>query len=1271
MKEFTHLYPVQKTLRFELKPIGETENNIESFKNSNLLGVIDRDKKRAENYKIMKKLLDDYYREFIANVLNKKIFNTAELKDIFNIYKETKKKDNDDAKKKDIIKKELNTKQTELRKKIANIFKKHLSEFGLDTYQDLINGKGKGDKRIEPLLLNWLNIKLKDKKITDDDFNEKKDALSEFQGFSTYFTGFQENRDNMFSDKDQTTAIAYRIVNINMIKHFDNCIILDRIKEQFKPLYNELKQLAEIITPEKFGDIFTQEAIDNYNQLIGGDPKDINREGINQKINLYRQKNNLTSKELPIMSQLYKQILSDSQDKFTIEKFETTEEMLESISEYYKKIYKPNEIKNLIEKHISKVNLEHIFIKNDETLTRISLYCFADWGLIHKALGNYFKVKELNIDPEIKVKKIDEEKLRKYLNQDVFNLKNIQDAVNFYLESVEEIEKQNYRQTNIAKYFNSFIHEKEEKDVKNIFEKVDIDYKDVKTYFEKNIFNQKADTDKLKKFLDSLMDIIHFFKPLHLFKKSKPFEIDDSDSDFYEEFNSIYNDICILINIYNKTRNFLTKKQYSIDKIKINFDNGTLLNGWDVNKETANLGVLLLKDGKYFLGIMNKNSNKIFENVQEKDKFSDDKNHYSKMIYKLLPDPSKMLPKVFFADKNINHFNPSKEILKIKENGLYKKDANDSDSLIKWIDFCKDSLSKHPEWNEFYHFKFKDTRKYADVSEFYKDVADQGFVIDFGKISETYIDEKIKSGELYLFEIYNKDFSEYSKGKPNLHTMYWEAVFSEENLKDVVVKLNGEAEIFFRPASIKKEDRTRHPAKQELENKNPLNQKKTSKFDYEIVKDRRFTKDKLFFHCPITLNFKAKSIFKFNEKVNNYLERNLKDIKYIGIDRGERHLLYYSVVDSNRKIIEQGTLNTLKTRYTTKEKIIEQVTDYHTLLNNKEKERENARQSWSTIENIKELKSGYLSHVVHQLVTLMIKHNAVIILEDLNFGFKRGRFKIEKQVYQKFEKALIEKLNYLVFKENKYGQPGHLLNAYQLTSGFESFEKMGKQSGFLFYVPAAYTSKIDPITGFVNLFNFYYENINKSKQYFEKFESIKYSKEHKYFEFAFDYKNFTDKSSERSKWTICSYGEERYYYDSKTKKTNKCNVTDELQKLFKKYGIQFEDGSDIINLITQQDDSAFFKSLYFYLKIILQMRYTYKDNEDNEIDYILSPVEVKGKFFDSRAANDGMPKDADGNGAYHIALKGLMTISNIKNGKLPESKKGMMHKTWFEFVQER
>lgn len=106
---------------------------------------------------------------------------------------------------------------------------------------------------------------------------------------------------------------------------------------------------------------------------------------------------------------------------------------------------------------------------------------------------------------------------------------------------------------------------------------------------------------------------------------------------------------------------------------------------------------------------------------------------------------------------------------------------------------------------------------------------------------------------------------------------------------------------------------------------------------------------------------------------------------------------------------------------------------------------------------------------------------------------------------------LIDKLNYLVDKKADASVSGGLLNAYQLTSKFDSFQKLGKQSGFLFYIPAWNTSKIDPVTGFVNLLDARYQNVEKAKAFFSKFDAIRYNKDKDWFEFNLDYDKFGKK----------------------------------------------------------------------------------------------------------------------------------------------------------------
>ena len=64
LKQFTGLYSLSKSLRFELKPIGKTLENIE--KN----GILERDNQRAVGYMAIKKVIDEYHKAFIERTMN-------------------------------------------------------------------------------------------------------------------------------------------------------------------------------------------------------------------------------------------------------------------------------------------------------------------------------------------------------------------------------------------------------------------------------------------------------------------------------------------------------------------------------------------------------------------------------------------------------------------------------------------------------------------------------------------------------------------------------------------------------------------------------------------------------------------------------------------------------------------------------------------------------------------------------------------------------------------------------------------------------------------------------------------------------------------------------------------------------------------------------------------------------------------------------------------------------------------------------------------------
>ena len=215
-------------------------------------------------------------------------------------------------------------------------------------------------------------------------------------------------------------------------------------------------------------------------------------------------------------------------------------------------------------------------------------------------------------------------------------------------------------------------------------------------------------------------------------------------------------------------------------------------------------------------------------------------------------------------------------------------------------------------------------------------------------------------------------------------------LFNSLNLEHRIFALNGHGELFYRKPSLKLSETTIHKANEPIDHKNKLSEGGHSLFVYDIIKDKRYTKPQFNLHVPITINFTND---EHPADFNNSVRRELKesnDNYVIGIDRGERNLIYVCVVDSEGNLVEQKSLNVINS------------TDYHAILDKRERENQDARRSWTTIQGIKNLKEGYVSLAVHEICKLVEKYNAIVVMEDLNSGFKNSRVKVEKQVYQKF-----------------------------------------------------------------------------------------------------------------------------------------------------------------------------------------------------------------------------------------------------------------------------
>ena len=74
---------------------------------------------------------------------------------------------------------------------------------------------------------------------------------------------------------------------------------------------------------------------------------------------------------------------------------------------------------------------------------------------------------------------------------------------------------------------------------------------------------------------------------------------------FYAELDELIEDISQIIPLYNKVRNYVTRKAYSLDKIRIMFEKSDFLGGWGQDFDTKK-ALIFEKDGLYYIGIIEK-----------------------------------------------------------------------------------------------------------------------------------------------------------------------------------------------------------------------------------------------------------------------------------------------------------------------------------------------------------------------------------------------------------------------------------------------------------------------------------------------------------------------------------------------------------------------------------------------------------------------------------------------------------------------------------------
>lgn len=733
---------------------------------------------------------------------------------------------------------------------------------------------------------------------------------------------------------------------------------------------------------------------------------------------------------------------------------------------------------------------------------------------------------------------------------------------------------------------------------------------------------------------------------------------EDADNNLFEgveKLDEFYDRLFEIVDEHNayqyhhEFQAFLTKKPYKTDKFRLSFDtNGHLMDGWGDSPEgnTQYFSWIFEKNGNYYVGI-SKNAS-MFDKKKNSELCCKSKEYYNKMYYKQSQYSAKNeIFKKLYLQKYNSEFEKDKK--SIKEEKIVER----------IVCLLKDTLEIDPRLKDILNNNFNNVLQYEKAVEGLGKI----YSVNFSEIvSDSFVEKMMnkKENRLYFFELYNKDFSKSASGEKNIHTKYFNALFSEFNLKKDILKLDGFAEIFFREKSLKNKDGI-------ITKENKIKIDKDNYKGEKAYKKNRYTEDKIMLHFPVKLNLGKNKYYKdFNYEINDSLLKNNRDIKIIGIDRGEKYLLYCSVIDQKGDIKEIGDFNVVNG------------VDYYSKLVAYEEKREQARLDWSDIQSIKELKEGYISHVIHEICELIKKYKAIVVLEDLNMGFKKSRFFRERQVYQKFELALFRKLNYWVDKNKQEGEKGSTLSAWQLAPNEKDFKvsqlEKASQLGILFYTAAGYTSKTCPKCGFRKNITLKYIN---DKQLKEDLRKLKIKVVDDYFQIEYNLSDFENnkkaknikdnellqKVERESNFVVSSKVKRIRWHDTKTKLAKRELDGEKIIKKFSKGVIKEYDINKCLKRIignnvdiTKSDIAEqlakgnfgkdYYWELMYFLNLILEIR---NSVSETDIDYIQCPCSPCN--FNSDQGFKNFKFNGDANGAYNIARKGRLILEKINQHK--------------------
>ena len=258
----------------------------------------------------------------------------------------------------------------------------------------------------------------------------------------------------------------------------------------------------------------------------------------------------------------------------------------------------------------------------------ISQHLFGDWSVINRSIDAAYERR--NPIGKIKPEKYNEQKKKALKRFDVFSI-----------GELNEVLIENGFEGTVEKYFSEkAVNETDSlRSAVKTYQNID---KEKYISGQKNIKQNDSDIGRIKNMLDSFKEIQWLIKPL-----MDGQNVADKDELFYGDLIRIWEGLDTVTRLYNKVRNYVTSKPYSVEKIKLNFGNPELLAGWPVKREIATSSMIFKDENYYYLGIIAKGKGKYFKQIPEAKSGEE---YIQKMYYSQAADPQKDVPNLMVVD---------------------------------------------------------------------------------------------------------------------------------------------------------------------------------------------------------------------------------------------------------------------------------------------------------------------------------------------------------------------------------------------------------------------------------------------------------------------------------------------------------------------------------------------------------------------------------------------------------------------------------------------